>query len=142
MTAPAKAEGDNSSDPEPTNLARLQAMGVDPDYPFCFAMHLIEYLVEVGPCINNGMGLVAINHVDIQAWQHNSGIRLSAWESQTLRDLSLEYRNQFDRSKERGCHAPFSRNSDITDQVRKSVSVSFKSLLANSRVLRDDRRST
>ena len=29
MTAPAKAEGDNSSDPEPTNLARLQAMGVD-----------------------------------------------------------------------------------------------------------------
>lgn len=69
--------------------------------PDADGLHLVGYLWEIGPVVATGMGGAPISHVDIQAWQANTGIDLSAWEARLLRELSLAYLGESaDASKE------------------------------------------
>lgn len=134
-TAPFKAEGDKSEDPEPTHGERLEEEGITPDFPQVYAFYLIEYLVEIGPCFNIGMGLSVVPQFEIEAWQRNTAIKLSPWEVLTIRRLSAEYRNQTEKSKERLCPAPYSRD-EITQDTIDAVDANFRVLLSGFNVKR------
>lgn len=55
------------------------------------AQYLIGYLFEIGPTQAGGMGAAPLSHAELQAWQHNTGIELQAWEARLLKRLSTEY---------------------------------------------------
>jgi len=61
--------------------------GGEVDYPDCNALHVVDYLFQIGPIGKNG----AVTHTDIKDWQENTGVELDAWESRTIRQLSVEY---------------------------------------------------
>lgn len=67
--------------------------GIEVRMPECDARYLADYLWEIGPTMPAGMGAGPISHSDIQHWQSNTGIALSAWEARTLRRLSIDYLN-------------------------------------------------
>lgn len=71
--------------------------------PDCAAQHLIEYLFEIGP----SKGGEILPHSEIESWQSNTGIDLSAWEARTIRVLSSEYLKQQQTSKAPDCPAPY-----------------------------------
>lgn len=75
--------------------------------PDCAALHIIEYLFEVGPTLASGMGNMPLTHCEINAWQNNKGILLNAWEAKMLRTLSIEYIHQTMLSKDIACKAPY-----------------------------------
>lgn len=70
---------------------RIEANGAEVEMPEADGLHLVGYLWEIGPIVSTGMGGAPISHLDIQAWQTNIGIELSAWEARLLRGLSLAY---------------------------------------------------
>lgn len=75
--------------------------------PECDAIYLVEYLFEIGPAMAAGMGEGPISHAELQAWQNNTGIDLDAWESRTLKRLSVEYLIESRKAKELDCPAPW-----------------------------------
>lgn len=90
--APDKAESDKSKKPNKTRREALKQDGIEePEMPPCDAGHLIGYLFEVGPTMAAGTGEGPITHGELEAWQRNTGIDLNAWESRTLKRLSLDY---------------------------------------------------
>ncbi len=75
-----------------TRLERMEAQGQQPPLPpMGAAGHLVGYLFEVGPACYGAMGPVPLSHLELAAWQSNSGIELAAWEAQALRRLSGDY---------------------------------------------------
>lgn len=89
---PERAEGDRSKKPQLSRREFLAKQGVsEPDMPECDAMHIIEYLFELGPIMSGAMSGAALTHSEIAAWQSNTGVRLQSWEARFLRQLSMDY---------------------------------------------------
>lgn len=59
--------------------------------PPCDAIHLFNYLLDMGPALQGDMGARAIDEITLQAWQFNTGIELMPWESRVLKLLSFDY---------------------------------------------------
>lgn len=75
-----------------TRLERMEAQGQQPALPpLGAAGYLVNYLFEVGPVGYGAMGPVPLSHLELAAWQANTGIELEAWEARALRRLSIEY---------------------------------------------------
>jgi hypothetical protein len=53
--------------------------------------HVMSYLFEIGPTMHGEMGEYPLTHSELRAWMDNTGIELNAWESRTLRRLSMDY---------------------------------------------------
>lgn len=77
------------------------------EMPPCDAQYLVAYLYEVGPTMVSSMGESPVLHTEIDAWQRNTGIELSAWESRIIRSLSIEYLGEMSRATDRDCPAPW-----------------------------------
>lgn len=77
------------------------------EMPPCEALYLVGYLFEVGPTVAAGMGDGPLSHVEIDAFQRNTGIELTAWEARTLRRLSQDYAAQSHKSLARDCPPPW-----------------------------------
>ncbi len=77
------------------------------EMPPCAASHIVGYLFEIGPVVLVGMGQGPISHVEIAAWQCNTGIDLDSWEARTLRSLSHEYLVESVQATNRDCPAPW-----------------------------------
>lgn len=77
------------------------------EMPPCEALHLVGYLFEIGPTVAAGMGEGPLSHGEIDAFQRNTGIDLTAWEARTLRRLSQDYVAQSQKSTVRDCPAPW-----------------------------------
>lgn len=75
--------------------------------PPCTAAHLVGYLFEMGPTVSTGMGESPLPHTEIAAWMANTGIRLTCWETRTLRRLSCEYAQSSYLSQKPDCPAPW-----------------------------------
>ena len=75
--------------------------------PPCDAGYLLGVLFEIGPTVPAGMGAGPITHGEIDAWQRNTGIALSAWECRTLRRLSMDYLGESHKATARDCPAPW-----------------------------------
>lgn len=71
--------------------AQYETDCVDITMPECDAIYLVEYLFEVGPVISGGMGDAPISHLELDAWQRNTGIELQSWEVRAMHRLSIEY---------------------------------------------------
>jgi hypothetical protein len=95
--------------------------------PVGIAAHLVGYLMDAGPVSHGGMGPAPISHADIAAWQANTGVELTAWESRTVRKLSSEYVAMMGIAKESDCPAPYVDASIVVDQ-RANVSAQLRSL--------------
>lgn len=94
----------------PEAISRIEGMGSradDIDYPPCSAGYLITYFFEVGPVLYGGMGPAPLSHTELQAWQSNVGVALSAWESVTLRRMSNAYLGMMDKAKSASCPSPW-----------------------------------
>ena len=75
--------------------------------PECDAIHIINYLFEIGPALSIGMGQVPLTHSEIQAWQTNTGIELNSWESRAIKSLSIEYCNEMHKATSMDCPSPW-----------------------------------
>lgn len=86
----------------------LMKQDLQPDLPDPGpAAHLLGYLFDVGPVMSGGMGPVPLSHSEIHAWQQNTGVELRAWESSTLRRLSIEYLSVSADARDPACPAPY-----------------------------------
>lgn len=83
----------------------------DPGYlplmPYTDLSYLIGYLWKIGPLIETAMGTGPLNHVDLAAWQSNSGIELAPWEADFMRQLSREYLALSQQAKKSDCPPPW-----------------------------------
>jgi hypothetical protein len=75
--------------------------------PPCDAPYLVEYLFEIGPTMAAGMGNGPLTHGEIASWQNNTGIDLNAWETRTLKRLSLDYLGESQRATARDAMPPW-----------------------------------
>ncbi len=78
-----------------------------PEMPPIEAAWLLGYLFEVGPVESAGMGLTALSHQSLRAWQANLGIVLPPWVLRTLRRLSADYAAETQRAREADSAAPW-----------------------------------
>ena len=75
--------------------------------PPCSDMHFVGYLYELGPTVAAGAGEGPITHVEIAAWQANTGVVLDGGEARLLRSLSLAYLSASHQAKEADCKPPW-----------------------------------
>ncbi len=116
--------------PEKQKLSRLEQMranGVEPELPECTAAYVAGFLWEIGPADNNGMGQSPISHLEMAAWQANTGVDLSSWEARTLRSLSLAYLGEVERAREPGCPSPWLLVP--TEEAREQLPKRIRSVL-------------
>lgn len=81
--------------------------GLEPDLPSVDSRQLLDVLFEVGPTMAAGMGAGPITFSEMAAWQQQIGVRLSPWQVRAVRQLSLDYILQADKSQDRDCPAPW-----------------------------------
>jgi hypothetical protein len=103
---------------KPTRLQTLKKNGKEPRFPPSPpCMYLVGYLFEVGPVTATGMGAAPVTHAELLAWQHNTGIELTAWEASTLHLLSLAFLAATQAAEDPACKPPFA-DPDSVQQLR------------------------
>jgi len=86
----------------------LDRAGEEPDFPdLPFRAYLAEWLLEVGPVMQGGMGPVALSHLEIQAWAANVGLEFEGNEAQWLQKMSAAYAGEVSKSNEKNTVEPF-----------------------------------
>lgn len=80
------------------------------------AGHLLEYLFEIGPTLAAGGAPGPITHDELRAWQSNTGIALTSWQSRTLHRLSRDYLAEYHQAGKANAPAPW-RVPDAVPQV-------------------------
>lgn len=92
---------------------------------------LLQYLWEVGPSMSGGS---CLSHSEIQSWQANTGRSLNGWESQMLRNLSIEYLGQAEASKAITCPSPYLASPHMDrKQIAAKVQSMFSALISQSK---------
>lgn len=90
--------------------------------------YLIDYLYEVGPVSNLGMGPAPISWPDIDAWMKATGTRISPMDALLLKSLSLDYYAQHNLSKDPSCIPPHRAVPLTKVEVDKKVKSAFSML--------------
>jgi len=93
--------------------------------------HLIEILFEVGPIKSTGMATAAINDLDLLAWQLNQETKLSPWECQCIRHLSIEYANAYSDGQKKTAAPPYVAQVITDGSQRQKVNDAFRRLAAS-----------
>ena len=95
--------------PEKQEKSRLEQY-IDKDavinWPDVDAYYLVRLLMEIGPCLNSGMGIYPLTWQEIDAWQKQTGVELNAWEAKTIKTASAIYAHQSTISVKPDCEAP------------------------------------
>ena len=91
---------------------------------------LIEILFEVGPLMPNGE---SISFQEIKSWSNLTGVILNAWESITLKALSIAYVVQLRKSVDLHEPAPFFNDERPVEVKRQAVNDKFKSMSKRSK---------
>jgi len=77
-------------------------------YPYVGeASYLLDYWQGAGMVCPSGMGPTALTSCELESWQRCSGIQLTPWEFQTIRDMSRAYINQSAASDDLNCPPPY-----------------------------------
>lgn len=113
-----------------TRRERFRDDRIDVEFPECDALHLVDYLWEIGPTMSMGMGAAPLTQSEIAAWQANTGIDLSAWEARTIRRLSSEFLYELQAATDRLRRPPWP--PEPTVDMRASIAAKVRN------VLRDD----
>lgn len=88
--------------------------------------YMIKLLMELGPVVNNGMGINGVSWQDINSWTLLTGVELSSWQASTLHLMSKAYANEYSRSNGENTHAPYIPEAD-DQEARDRVSAGLKS---------------
>lgn len=102
-----------------SRLKRYIDSGESPPVPESPLPYLTDLLFEIGPDMPGGFGPAALSEQEIAAWQFNRRIRLTAWETRVLRDLSRDFVKELARAESPDAEPPFVEG-DI-DLVRARV---------------------
>lgn len=98
--------------------------------PLCAGHYLIEILFEAGPTKPAGMGgVVALDDLDLLAWQINQGMTLSAWECRTVRHLAREYAAMLVEARDPNYPPPYIEGPPRTADARRKITSSVVSWL-------------
>lgn len=88
-------------------MARFEQEGVEVTMPECPLIFMVSYLFDIGPTTPNGMGDAPVGHLEIAAWQQNTGYVLDSWQAITLHKLSLAYLSESQRATKPDAEAPW-----------------------------------
>lgn len=102
------------------------------------AAYLLEFLWDFGPAEHNGMGAVPVGYAQLQAWQQAMGLRLSPWESATLRHLSCAYCAELATASDPYAAAPGSAHEtgQQAAQRRRRISNGMADMLRSAKAQR------
>lgn len=91
--------------------------------PISAGAHLLEILFDVGPAKPMAMAApVAIDEMDLVAWQYNRDIRLTPFETSAIRELSRAYASQLSEASAKGCPAPYFPANGLDEARRQKIS--------------------
>ena len=80
-------------------------------------------MFDIGPAKPMPMSApVAIDEMDILAWQLNRDTRLTAFETGTIRDLSRAYASQLVEASQPNCPPPYFPADVLDDERRRKIS--------------------
>ena len=86
----------------------MERANEEPDFPeLPFRGYLVEWLLEVGPVMQGGMGPVALSHLEIQAWAANIGLTFEGNEAQWLQKMSAVYSAELSESNGTDTSQPY-----------------------------------
>lgn len=112
----------------------------DPDLPPTNGCeYLLEYLFSIGVGRSSGMGFVAIDWQEIDAWCRRKKIQLTGWESETIFMLSSAYVFQSSQSRDKNSAPPYSVRSSSSDtegekkDLTKGILKVFESLSSKNK---------
>ena len=102
------------------------------------AEHMLNHLWSAGPCMAGGMGPSPLSHVEIRAWQDNTGNLLNGWEADTLHGLSAAYTVELEAAKAPGRPAPYipAPTPDARAAVAAQMQRQMSGLMSNKGGLR------
>jgi len=118
---PDQPEGRKGKPDTRSRFKRLSDAGREPEFPEVTLDYLANYLIDVGPAASGGMGATPITHLEIRAWQENTGICLTPWEARTLRHLSREYVSEIVAGADATRPAPYMPQSVGTERIAKDL---------------------
>lgn len=91
--------------------------------PITAGAHLVSIMFDIGPAKPMPMSApVAIDEMDILAWQLNRDTRLSAFETGTIRDLSRAYASQLVDASNASCPPPYFPANGLDEERRRKIS--------------------
>jgi hypothetical protein len=100
----------------------------EPDMPeVTGGEYIVGFLYEVGPAASGGMGMIPVDHREIESFQNNTGVELDAWQARMLRQLSREYVAEAHRATSRTAMPPWKESGlgpiivDTRDAIRALV---------------------
>jgi hypothetical protein len=91
----------------PTRRDRLIQDRVPIQMPPVPLPHLVQWWTEIGVVGSNGMSATVLPWSEIAAWQVNTSVKLSPWESRIIRALSQAYVQQSRISEDETCPPPW-----------------------------------
>ncbi len=83
--------------------------------------YLIDYWQDIGLASPGAMGMIPISSSEIRAWQDMSGVWLSVWEYQTLREMSREYVAQYNASDQKDTPPPYIAKEYDKQAIEKKI---------------------
>jgi len=83
--------------------------------------YLIDYWQDIGLASPGAMGMIPISSSEIRAWQDMSGVQLSVWEYQTLREMSREYVSQYNASNQKDTPPPYIAKGYDKQAIEKKI---------------------
>lgn len=113
-----------------SRLAKMRQERGDDDYypemPPCESRYLLGYLMfDLGPSFAAGSMGPGQPELELAAWQSNTGIVLSPWESRVLKRLSLEYVTYLHEYAKPDCPPPW---QEIEEEDRFALAKRVKSM--------------
>lgn len=91
--------------------------------------YLVDYLMEIGPALDSGMGQLVITFGEIDAWQRLTGVQLPPWQVRLMRHLSREWIAETARARDRFCPPPWMSAPSADSRAR--VAAQLRSVLGS-----------
>lgn len=103
--------------------------------PIGDAAYIIQYWQELGIVNNTGMGSLPLNSQEILSWCEGTGVELSAWEFQIIRDISKAYLVELREAEKLEKLPPYGDPVNQFDRatVSKKVTNAFKAFMMSKK---------
>ena len=100
----------------PSRLEGYKAQKAEPPLPVISAKYIYDWLMEVGPTENGGMGPVQLSWKEICAWSSMTFTSMTAWEARLLRELSSEFITESRQAEDRNRPPPWTPVAAAVDR--------------------------
>ncbi len=98
---------------------RITDQGRKPIFPELNELtYIATYWGKVGHCSSNGMGMVPLKDAEITAWAHAMRLRLTPFEHEAIKAMSVAYVRQYSIAEKPECPPPYGDYFDHFDRVQ------------------------